>query len=639
MAFDRDRIFTHEFTGGNGWSYKLIMIPADTTALTTPLTETLLPSDIISKDTGFVVKRGFDDDRIAGLQLTDVMTFDIDLSSFHDKGSDDWTTVRDWIVQGQLGTVSLGAFTPTTKTINYDDSVPAYGNKDINLPNVWILLTDSGTGTMNRTEFIGVQDVRPSQTISIENGYATKTISLISIDRYVFELFDMYALSIIAETTDIPGKLKPDTIDYYTWNISSEQAFVSSIANQTILTFKKNNLWSYTFQSLLDAIFSDFPTNIYQSLLRNTTSTVSDQGDVFDSLKVYKTTQDTNLTKQAEITSPSNLYYAFNGFTIGDEGDRSSVGMFGGGEDNVYEYDNVWDLLKYWVDSFWNKCNIQYVITSLSDMKFDMYFVFQRIYKALNHSGGTISATSLTSSNFGSKIDFEENSMYVAQGITYIRDINETQDINDDESYEAPTEFTYYGNGILNEESEEIKVIFHNQLPVPNSDKTATYRDGNLLNIYTKTITRGIYYKPLGENKLRMISDYIQVDTGDGTIDPETSYDATDLPNMAQEISWGVKYPALIDWLNTRYGVSGMGYVFAKAGVEIYGNTFQAMISGAVKSESVSNIIGVEYTIDPNDLIEGTFLNPPYENTSAWSVSQENDIINGINKIKFWLPA
>jgi|GEM_PF-6499284 len=596
MAFSKDNGYYTQWVSDRGTTYILVFVAGDVTDLTSP--DITNPSNRTELPWNFLVEKptaesGFDNDEPVGLALADEMEFSIDLTSLSDVGTDDYSSIREWILKEQ---------STSQATI--------YGTTTAYVPNRWVLYSyDGSTYTI---EYEGCQLRTPEVEIEINESREIYTIKCLSIARAVCQAIPTSDIDpTIVETVT-------DTICELAYSPAASPSFDFAVLADASL----NQEFEITTMA---NVFSDITDKIeatFRKFKRDATESYSVSGSLYDNWVFYQQSQTEDSTASTNISSPLSNTYIINKVTIDTD---IKEALFEVSNNSLLEYENVWDLLKYWFDESLQKAMFQSTTLGL-------YLYISQIETRRGQFGTIARATIEASDIVGVDHKIIRKNAIVAGGVSHI------PNVPDESRYKGivfndVNEINYSNDGILNDDRQESELLFHNH---PISSSAGQYKDGSFSVSFTGTpAVRGMYIKDgsyVGNTYYRKISDYCTVSDGTDTYTPETGYDTENLPSTSPAVANLTYYYYL--WLEQRLRLSGKGLVTAKAMAGIFGNIKQFIL----ETRSLSEIydLGKLYMFDIDDITTSGMVAAGVLGTGCQIVKVKKDYSTDISDITLY---
>lgn len=596
MAFTRNDIFYHPFDSDNGESYKLWFIPADSSDLSSP-TEYEIPGKFFTKDLEYEI--GYNDNRPWGQPKAGLMSFSIAFNNFEDIGSNDWTTIRDWILENE---------SPTQRSVNGINTT---------IRNAWVL-ERIGDG-FTKIDFFGYQERKPGISFDVNSAEIQIEISCIDIYRAIGEASKVSLLENFSG-----GSSTNYVVDQeYTATVARVwRNPINNIDDPIAKYISVGNIWN--------AIVLTYTFEYLKAFLRDSTVSISANSTTFlDHWDFYER----NGLQDGQVGSSLSISDIDLISTIRDSADVNVIGgLFSSLSENslISDNNNAFDIIQSFCDAF--LCKQQY---RHNDNGFYVG-ASQTIY---NLSGNPLSneqppgpspfPKTLDNTDF-ENFSFDLNPELVGQGITYLVGLHE----ND------PEEIQYQGEdltGTENDNSVEFKPPVHNHTSNIKTTKTLLLPSLRLAYEQNFMITQKIVYEDTSANQgtiapvttINTVHDYCQVDLGQGRIvGSESITGRTQLPSTPN-------IENVQSWITEIYATSGIGYVTAKAGSQLNGTY------GAIESVGVTDLsnarffdLGENYNIDLSSF--GAFPSSITDRSGSVLVNLVANVVRGSVECTFY---
>jgi len=594
MALSKNTKFYYDFqsedrgkTTGFKNNYRLWFIPGDNTDLSSPA---------IVKFPDFTIKREFKgsskmpNEMPQGMRETDQFKISFNLSEFKDIGANDWTTVRNWI---------LDAKSATERTVN---GISMY------IPNVWYLMSDNWQGdkTYDTLHFSGCQDKRPVKKIKSDTktGLVGFSITCNSMFRVVTEKLQ------VAEAVTGGVKTGVSTLLKYTDSGSTVE-----VRNKTI------GSGSYVHASIA-SIFSQINTdgtNIFDAIMRESTS--FGNTDTFFSHIIYHRQYELQANYPGAALGENNLNLNIK---IYNSANDDVAGMLAPNDANgINKSNNYFDFVRYNSDSQF--CKAIPVMTN--ELTIDLKFI--PIFADLS------SAKTLTADDcLTTEIEILNSEKLIVQSTSYLTNIGKIT-----EGLQNQTMTNEYMNldrifsdneGILTEDSEEAELTIHNQMILVKP----TFFNGYFSE---EAIIKTPIYLHSGFDYWK-VHDFLTLNVGSGlTFEPKVS-DMTATPNPTPLSACLSQGYSLNQAIAERMKVSGWGYIRALAATSVYGRDNVGIISFEMRHEDCQqNNVGGNYVFTSGMFQKaGSYIDRLISN-KAVLVEVEVDYISGRSKAKFFI--
>lgn len=593
-------------------------------------TEVSLPNNFLIDK--FNLKADYDNLPI-GLPLSYMMSFSINLNSLVDDDYKNWSDLRTWILRG------------------HSDTQVTIGSISIYIPNMWILYREIDSNY--RIEYIGVQEKRPGYSIELSNSLNCEfTVDCIDIISFCLRNITIdylkSQLTLIEETCT--GTCLANWGDYLGYRLSHNVKLVS-------------------IQDLMSGIQYALEDLIVE-VSRGMFSEVNYTNNIDVAITYYEQQTDDYLTVSATTIDLSDIYIIaeliYDGSTIGGMLYNSKS------NNNLYKFNNCYDLLKYWCEQWFVKVcyhfdtTIDIVFNKLKEANYwindnsgksssssdiievnsvDGLNIGDYVYHSnytygvkiiaigadyiqvdtLSHSGSPSYLPLYTISSLGDlmidkiTITTGEEAGLISRSISHLQDVIDEHTNKNDIVNTDLTTIEYTDNtALMNDKSLEFELIFHNHLcGADGKYNQGSYIDWGL----HRVIMRVLYYKD-GTDLIK-VHDYITVDTGNETIEPGSDYNSESFNvtslNDLQEV------------INRRNNKCGMGHVLAKSAYQLFGDEDIKLIDATVPA-IMPNCLGQKYVVDLTDII-GSW----YSVDDAILTNIDLDLINNKANIKLFM--
>jgi len=598
MSYTKNTIFYKDFTAANGYEYRLEFVPGDTVDLSSPA-EVEFPNNVIFNE--ITLKGGFADPLPKGLPGANTMKLKLNLGNM----TGDWADVKQWILNGQSGAVSGSTFTPAKRS-----NIRAYGGTvyldDVYIPNVWklkILDYELLGSTIDYYIYVGYQDNIPEVEREINRKWNDEIISIttMGIEKLVFSSVKFKYWADFNMTT-----IDPADINITRWTDSSEGDIYYYGAFTLNYEIEHSSLYN-----MMTAI-ETFAETYLRAYLRSNSPSTNITSTPFSSWRFYENDYSTQTNSHGSVLTTTDLLFV--GRLILDSTNIAGMLVDSDSENNLFEYDNIWDYLVFETDAFKSKAYFFYD----SGGSIALNLVFRRMFST--------TATTLEDDDIvGDKIKIKSgvSDITISEAISHIRDIPD-DDID---------EIQYKMAGTAFQNTDEHELNWHNHLVM--------FKEGynqpsvNFL-LPERTFVRMLLHK--GSDSLYYkVNDYCEYDTGDGeTFTSDTGYDTSipDFPSKKKieaDSTFGIAFKQYID---TRLSKSGLGYVTAKAMANIFSSRYQALIDDVeiTHHSALLQHVGDRYDLNLSE------LSAPF-GQEAYLVEVEIDVINSLSKCKFYLKG
>jgi hypothetical protein len=588
MAFDlQNDYFISQFTGGDGNTYEIQFYPAHNLDVTSANGEYFLDNQIFPEIKGSV---SLPDNVPFGMTTARSLELKVNLANF----SGDYEDVATQIVRGRSA---------STRTVN---------GRDIYIPNVWRLF--GGTNT----DYYYAQ-LPSEQDIDISKGKAEYTISLIGIEKAIFEQLSIEDLDLdsLTPTYNIDTDNSPSKI---IWDIaydvgSSDYRYIGQEPNNRMKLYS-NSAFFTNIETKADNILDAIGRGFYSD---NCTIGITDIDDIWT---FYEQDITTNHSKSATTVDFEDLLII--GGVIDGDGNYND-GFFDPSKNGIYSYNNVWSYLR----QLCNSMKLKGVWTDSFTLNF---------YPALD----SISATNDVGALDPKEFKLAPTANYISQATAFVLGSGSA----DKDEYRAISDY-----GSLDGDSQDSELMYNTYTLKFLEGLEAGKEDGSNdkfvdtaseLRRKQNASTRSYYYqKSQNSRNYWKVHEDCDLDIGGGnaTISGNTDYtsitypdhtgsDITDrLPEFSgletfidsmerdgrQEL-WG--YALVVDIAN-RQQYYGMGYNAVEGVKAILGNTQQGVLTAKLgyQIDSSTNLdlskIGEAFTIDLDTVSEipslGTF--------------------------------
>jgi hypothetical protein len=618
-SFDRNYKFYKEFDGKFGWKYKLYFVPGGIIDLSSPA-EVEFPNGIIQPD--IKCSADYDKNLPLGLPLANESSITLNLNNFRNKGSDDWETVRDWILDAKY---------PNVRTISVGSL-----SKDVYIPNRWYLLSNNGVvgGAYNYLEFDTVQDKTPGWKIKKGKYASDVTLKCLDINRYLLENLDIDTYCQYVRLQSLDG-YADDYVWNTVWDVSGwKYGILSKLYFGSSLYFK---VWYASLNNLSTVWMAECLTYLIQAVTRNASATYQCNPSWFWNQQFYRQ----NLNKNAQIGT--DLTYTDIMAVVAvtqHDADFPSGRLVGGmcynskSENNFYKFPNLWDLNKYIAEQTFVKG--EFSVGTTFD---DKVLYWDRIFNP--SLVGTEENPELFARDFISEIEFSSGieAQMVSKGISHVSNVFEGATLKlQSEDITIPADQLEFevknDNAILSDKAMEFEHIFHNhQISATNDSYQQT-----LFTVlhHPSVIMRGLYYAHSGNSldTLVRVHDWFEIDCGDGVI--ISSDDISADTDMWTIPDGGIFALVWTLWLTDRLHHSGLAYTSAKAALAGFGTDKQLIINATTRlHKALPRYLGAGYKININSLLPGN-NNTKYSD-KAYLTGIETDYVSHESTCKFFV--
>lgn len=591
----------------DGVDYKLTFIAGDTANVGT--TEVELPDDVLINEIN--LKADYDKSIPLGLPLATTMSIKLNLNALEDNDINTWSDVRAWIVRGHSATQVV------------------LSDTQFYVPNLWIL--ERKVDSAYNIEYIGCQEKRPGIKIERTN----------SIDcEFTVECIDIVSFS-----------LRNLTIDYLKTKFTLTEVAYDGVFLAIWNNYLCYRTPGYTYKLVsITELMGGIQLGLEEIMgyaTRGIVNNVNYRGEIKTAFSLYKQQYDEYITVSSTQLTSDDIYLiaelVYSGTTIAGILHKSKS------NNNLYNFANCYDLLKYWceqwfvkvgyiygtsIDIVFNKVKEHNVYTlyksgkvtsgsnvvevntdglRVGDYVYNQYFDYgttitevtdgTHIKLSSNATGGSPALQRLYFSSAITDLMIDkltittgEEAELIGGGICHLQDVIDEHTNKNDVTDTDLTEVEYRdASSALNDKTLEFELIFHNHIcGVDGKYNKGTYIDWGL----QRVIVRAMYY--IDGTKLVKVHDYVTVNTGSETISPESNYNSESFNVTTINDLQGV--------VNRRNNKCGMGYVLAKTAYTLFGNEEQAIIETTTPS-LMPGCLGQKYKIDTEALVNGNWLN------------------------------
>ena len=570
MAFDlQNDYFQIDFNGGDGNTYTLTFVPAYHQDATLANSENFLENQIFPELKGSV---SYPNNVPFGMPTAHSLELKINLANF----TGDYDAVATQIVKGS---------SESQRTIN---------GRGMYIPNLWVLECTAISFSKTYAQLPSEKD------IEISSGRADYSISLIGIEKAVFEQLTITDLDLESVTPDynIDTDNSPSKI---LWDIcfsddgGSTFRYIGEEPNNRIKLYKNSTVFS-NIESKAQNIYDGFARN----LLNSSTVDLS-ISDIDDIWTFYEQDVTTNHSKSASTVNFADLMLI--GGVLNGSGDYND-GFFDVSKNGFYSYNNVWSFLRQFSLSFMLKAKWSTTAGNNLQLKF---------YPALETISSSEDVGALDPKEFKLAPDknyISESTAFVLGAGQYdykdfkaVSDYGSLDGVSQDSEimfntynvkfYDALLEVFNSGSGLLDSDNEKF---------IKTNSELRKKQNSNIRTYY--------YYKAQNSRNYWKVHDDCSLDIGGGnaTIAGDTSYTSLSYPDWS-----GSGDRALINsiwWQNVaqtiieRQQYYGVAYNRCQGVKAILGNTNQGVLTAKLgyQIDSSTNLdlskIGEAFTID-----------------------------------------
>lgn len=604
-TYNQNSIFYTHFTNDVNDNYRLFFHRGHSDIISTP--------DVYEFPAGFIyadeltLKSGMPDDMPFGLQLANTTKLKVNFA----RCVGDYAVLKDWIFKGNSNAIDSNNYTTLS-------------SKSLSIPNRWTLCKVDNTNfnIVTRVLFDGVQDSKGSKNLTFNAGSAIFEFELIGIEKYAYTAENI---------TDILDDVPDDSVlnnaimfyFYYGHGYSPTDWIVSNQYSAT-----NENRYYFPIYSLIVTLMIR-AADIIVALRRNYHYiTDNDTQNFIEHLSFYEQGNDRANARGSLLSMANVLCLALIANTAKTE---IIGGMFSTRSDNgvVKEYNNLWDFLKFFADTYPMK------ILFHNTIKNDMVFT-AKVYDG-KYLDTNIDYKANRNITIADMFENQEFKFEYGNNVTNLA----TYNIKDVSEKEYVVKSSYLNS--INETSYDIDAIVHNCIP---EIKKSKYKNDARTLIYEqeRARVRQLYYVASSPTSIRAVHTNAKIDLGDSIIfDSTTSYSYTliadgDLTEATAKNA-DIINSNVVNAKNNKSIANAVTNAIVTQFGSYKDNVYLELDLNAVKID-IANV-GDTYTIDLNGLSNitsggGLTLSPPLL-TKAICVSIEQDVLKNKCKCKFFI--